>query len=326
MDPERPASGPPDPLLPALDATAADAPALEAPAPTEPSAEVAGILAQVLEEAEEGAWESMAERLRDALPDHPDDPYLLCWLGMAERELGLEGVAGERFRRALAQGPRDPVLLATAGNALAHFDDPEAEGALRTAALLGPNLPQTRWMYGAWLAREGLLDEAFAELDAALELDPEDPVIRTEHGVALALAGRFDEAAAAFGTAAELDPDDGWALALLALARFEAGAWDEGADPADLEEATQPLEEAADLRPDDVELQLLAALARAAGGYEDRALLLLERARLLVDEGADGALVLEVEEPLEAGAEASRRFLRRSLGPLAFRDRLMHRP
>ncbi len=282
-----------------------------------PSGDVARILEEALEEAGEGAWETVAERLRGALEDHPEDPYLLCWLGMAERELGLEGVAHERFRRALEQDPRDPVLLATAGNALAHVDDPAAEGALRTAALLGPAVPQARWMYGAWLAREGMLEEALAELEVARELDPDDPVIRVETGVALALAQRMEEAAAAFGTAAELDPDDGWPLVLLGL------AW---LDLDDLPAAARELAAAADLREGDVEALLLGALALAAVEEEDRAFVLLEQARLLVDEGADRQLVLEVEEQLEAGAEDAERFLRRSLAPLAFRERLMQRP
>jgi Flp pilus assembly protein TadD len=284
---------------------------------TGPSPEVEQLLQQALELAESEAWEEVADHLRGALEDRPDDPYVLCWLGMAEREMGMDGVAYERFKRALDQEPRDPVLLATAGNALAHFDDPEAEAALRTAALLGPMLPQTRWMYGAWLAREGMLEEGIAELDVAMELDPDDGVIRTERGVALALAGRMEDAAAAFAGAVELDPEDSWAMTLLGLAQVETG------DP---EAAVREFDTAAHLRPDDAEAQILAALSLASVGEEDRALVMLERARLLVDEGADRQLILEVEDHLESGPEAAGRFLRMTLGPSSFRERLMQRP
>ncbi len=285
---------------------------------TAPAPEVEAVLQQALEHAESWDWEAAAERLRDALSAHPDDPYLLCWLGMAERELGLDGVAHERFRRALEQEPRDPVLLATAGNALAALDDPAAEGALRTAALLAPDLPQARWMYGAWLAREGLVDEAVVELSAAIDLDPEDGVIRTEMGVALALAGKMEEAAAAFGAAVELDVEDSWSLALLGFARLEEG---------DAEAAAGDLESAARVRTDDLELQIVAALALAAVGEEGRAFEMLERARLQADEeDLDLQVVVEVEERLEAGAEAASRFLRQTLGPSSFRERLMQRP
>jgi Flp pilus assembly protein TadD len=285
---------------------------------TAPDPAVEAVLAQALEHAEEWEWDEAATLLRDALAEHPDDPYVLCWLGMAERELGLEGVAYERFRRAVSLEPRDPVLLATAGNALAAFDDPAAEAALRTAALLAPHLPQARWMYGAWLAREGMAEEALAELDAALELDPDDGVIRTERGVALALAGRVEEAAGAFGSAVELDPEDSWALALLGLAELEAG---------ETEAAARDLDQAARMRTDDIDVQLLAALALGAVGEEGRALEMLERARLQVDdEGLDLALVVEIEEQLEGGAAMAERFLRQQVGPSSFRERLMQRP
>ena len=111
------------------------------------------ILQRALHLGEEEDWEGMAGALRSALESFPGDPYILCWLGVAEEELGLEGVAYERFKQALSAGPEDPHLLATAGSALARFDDPEAESALRAAAVMAPDLPLARWMYGAYLSR-----------------------------------------------------------------------------------------------------------------------------------------------------------------------------
>jgi tetratricopeptide (TPR) repeat protein len=154
-----------------------------------PSEAVEALLQRAMAHAEDGEWEEMAGLLRDALEDHAGDPYVLSWLGMAERELGMEGIAYERFKQALAAEPRDPVLLATAGSALAAFDDPAAEAALRTAAMIAPELPQARWRYGAYLAREGMVEEGRRELEAAVELDPDDSVIHLELGVAHALGG-----------------------------------------------------------------------------------------------------------------------------------------
>jgi Flp pilus assembly protein TadD len=286
--------------------------------PTQPTPEVSELLEKALDFAEEERWDEMADHLRDGLERHANDPYLLCWLGIAERELGFEGVAAERFRQALEQEPRDAVLLATAGNALAAFDDPAAEGALRTAALLAPDLPQARWMYGAWLAREGMFEEALAELEVASHLAPDDGVVLTERGVALALAGRTDEAAVFFAEAASADSEDSWARMLLGLAHLESG---------DLASAVPELEEGARLREDEAEAQLIAALTLVAVGEEDRGWEMLERARLLVDqELADMVEILEVEEHLEAGAEASERFLLQTMAPIAFRQRLMQRP
>ncbi len=301
-----------------------DLPSIGPSGPVAPAPEVAAVLEKALGLAAEYAWDQVAELLRDALESEPEDPYILCWLGMAERELGMEGVAYERFKRSLAADPRDPVLLATAGNALAAFDDPAAEAALRTAALLAPRLPQARWMYGAYLAREGLLEEAMGELDAAVELDPEDPVIHVERGVALALLERMEEAEGSFGRATELDEEDGWALSLLALTRLESGRR-RGTMEEDVEEAAHFLDHAARLRSQDMELQLLAALALSAAGEEDRGVEMLERARMNTDE-VDRELMLEVEEQLEGGAEAALRFLADTLGPSSFRERLMQRP
>jgi len=281
-----------------------------------PSDAVEALLQKSLTRADEGEWEDVAEILREGLSDHPDDPYVLCWLGMAERELGLEGIAYERFRRALAQQPEDPVLLATAGNALAEFDDPEAELALRTAAMIAPELPQARWMYGAYLVRAGLVEKGVEELEAALRLDPEDPVIHLELGVARLLGDDLAGAAHWFGSSAELDPGDGWSLILLGLAWLELD---------ELEEGARALEEGARLRPEDLDAQVLAALSLAAEGREDAALEMLERARLGA-EGMDEALVFEVEERMEEGPSSALRFLRTSVGPSSLRERAMQRP
>jgi tetratricopeptide (TPR) repeat protein len=257
----------------------------------------------------------MAETLRELLEAHPGEPSVLCWLGVAERELGLDGIAYERFRACLAQAPDDPHLLATAGNAVAAFDDPDAEPALRTAAMLGPQVAFTRWMYGAYLSREGFVEDALRELQAARELDPEESGISYELGVALALAGNPDGAVDELYRAVELDPDDGWTRVVLGLALLE-----EGRD----EEALTELELGARERPDDAEAQLLVALA-AAGPHDDLAWEMLERARITAW-GTDADLVTTVEERLDEGQEAARAFLLGEVAPGAYRERLRQRP
>jgi tetratricopeptide (TPR) repeat protein len=288
----------------------------DAPGPDEPSDAVRAALDRAHQLGDEGDFAGMAEELRRALGDHPDDPFVLCWLGVAERELGLEGVAYERFRACLAARPMDPHLLATAGSAVAAFDDPEAEGALRTAALLAPDLPLARWLYGAWLVREGMLQDGLRELDAARDLDPDDASIRFERGVALALAGRREAAVDELYRAVHLDPGDGWAHVVLGLLLFDDGRG---------EEAAGVLEEGARLRPEDVEAQLLAALAAAAAGAEGAALEMVERARQWA-EGADRALVDEVESRIDEGPEDAAAWLSEQIGPAALRDRMMTRP
>jgi tetratricopeptide (TPR) repeat protein len=274
------------------------------------------LLQQARELGEEGDYDGMAERLREALEDDPDDPAVLCWLGVAERELGLDGVAYERFRRALAGDPEDPFILVTAGGALAHFDDPEAETALRTAALTAPDLPLARWMYGAYLAREGFHDDARKELDEARSLDREDAVIAYESGVAYALAGKPEAAASEIAEAVDLAADDGWYRVVLGLLLVELDR---------LDEALTDLDLGARAREDDVEAQLAAALAHGACGDEASAWEFLERGRMRA-EGVDVLTAEAVEERLGDTAEAAADLLRDTLGPGMLRERLLARP
>lgn len=273
-------------------------------------------LARALQFGDEGDWLSMAELLNAALEGSEDDPAILCWLGVAERELGLDGVAYERFKACLAAGPTDANLLAIAGNGLARFDDPEAESVLRTATLMAPNLPYARAMYGAYLAREGMSEQALEELDAAVALAPDDPETLTEWGVALALAGRLDHAVDAFYQACEVDPDDGWARSLVGLTLVSLGR---------IADALPDLILAADLRPEDVEVALVASLVAAACDETDRAYELVERARMRAIPG-DLPMVEAVLDRVEEGATPSEAFLNEEIASGALRERLMTRP
>jgi len=278
--------------------------------------DVEDLLQQALDLGEDGDWEGMAEELSGALERAPGDPVLLCWLGVAERELGLPGSAYDRFKEALAQGPEDPFVLATVGNGLAQFDDPNAEAALRSASILAPDLPLVRWLFGAYLSREGLHEDAMRELRAASELAPDDPVIAYEVGVALALQGEMEKALDAFTRSVDLDQGEGWSQVVLGL--VEAGL-------DQMEGAVRDLSEGARLRPYDVEAQFLAALAAEAAGWEDMAYEMMERGR----QGAlpDDLPLLEiVEGRLEEGAESARAFLLQEFLPGVLRERLMNRP
>jgi tetratricopeptide (TPR) repeat protein len=171
-------------------------------------------------------------------------------------------------------------------------------------------------MYGAYLAREGFAEDSLRELGAARELDPDDAQIAYELGVAYALSGRSEAACDAVGDAVRLDPEDGWTRTVFGLLLLEAGRD---------EEATGELISGARANSDDVDAQLAAALASAAEGLDDEAAEMLERARILASEG-DLALVADVEERIDAGAEAVRDFLREDFAPDLLRGRLQERP
>ncbi|UCC25596.1 MAG: tetratricopeptide repeat protein [Gemmatimonadales bacterium] len=283
---------------------------------TEPGQGLEHLLVQARELGAEGDFAGMAEKLRGELDAYPDDPALLCWLGVAERELGLEGVAYERFKQALALDPEDPYILATAGNALAHFDDPDAEVALRAASVMAPDLPLTRWMYGAFLSREGFVAEARRELDEAKAMSPDDATVAYESGVAYALAGDLASAVDEFARALDLAPDESWSRVVLGLALVEDDRLEEGEVELDL---------AARQRSDDVEAQLVAGLAACASGREEDAWEFLERARFGA-QGTDLLTIEAVEERIEDGPDAAGRFLRHTLAPVVFRERLQARP
>jgi tetratricopeptide (TPR) repeat protein len=278
--------------------------------------EVAELLARAHSLADEGDWEGMATVLRDNLADFDEDPAVHCWLGVAERELGLSGVAYERFKRALALEPVDPYVLATAGNGIAAFDDPDAERALRAAALTAPQVALSRLLYGAYLSREGFLEEGLAELRAAREIDPDDAQIAYELGVAHALSAQHDEAVDALGDAVRMAPDDGWVRVVFGLVLLEAGRSEEGAGE---------LISGARISDDDVDAQLAAALGAAAIGQDGVAYEMLERARL-VAMADDLAFVLSVEDRIDAGSEAAEALLHEDFGPDILRSRLQERP
>jgi protein O-GlcNAc transferase len=247
-----------------------------------------------------------------ALEKEPDDPFLLGWMAVAERELGNDGSAYEYFRRCVAADPADPQLLALAGSGLAAFDDPDAEQTLRAAALTGPDMAVTRLHYGAYLAREGMFVEALEQLGAAAALEPEDPVVHGELGIAHALKGDLEAAALAMEQALVLADDDSWTRAILGLVYGELGRG---------EESAELLVRAAEERGHDAEVQLLAALAAQAVGWEQAAQDALARAEY-AEEGGDAALTAEVDDRIASGAEAAAAFLRENLGPSVLHDRL----
>jgi protein O-GlcNAc transferase len=269
-------------------------------------------LKEALQLGEEERFEEMAELLAQVLQQEPDEPYVLGWLAVAERELGNDGAAYEYFKRCVAAEPTDPHLLALAGAGLAAFDDPEAEPTLRAAALTGPDLALTRLHYGAYLSREGMFVEALEQLEEAARIEPDDPVVHGELGIAHALKGDLDSAASAMEQALELADDDSWTRALLGLVYAELER---------MEDAAEVLLRAAEERPPDAEIQLIAALAAQAVGWDAPAQAALARAEY-AQEGGDAALRGEVEDKVAAGAEVSAAFLRETLGPSVLHERL----
>jgi tetratricopeptide (TPR) repeat protein len=270
-------------------------------------------LSEALELGDEGRWPEMVQLLESGLRQEKDDPNLLCWLGVAHRELGQDGVAYEYFRRCWQEDPLDPNVLAMCGAGLAAFDDPDAEAALRAAVLSGPDVAIARVQYGAYLAREGIFEQAFEHLDHAVALEPDDPAIRGELAIAHALKGDHARAVQVFEQVLALAPDDSWSRVLLGLLYNEMQ---------DSEAAAETLLQAATERPEDAEAQVLAALAAAAVGWDDAAANALARTEY-AEESLDPELLEEATDRVDEGADAARAFLRETVGPTALHDRLL---
>ncbi|MEX2281995.1 MAG: tetratricopeptide repeat protein [Gemmatimonadota bacterium] len=270
-------------------------------------------LSDALALGDEGRWPEMVQLLESALRKERDDPHLLCWLGVAYRELGQDGTAYEYFKRCWREDPLDPQLLAMCGAGLAAFDDPDAEAALRAAVLSGPDVAIARVQYGAYLAREGMFEAAFEHLEAAVQLEPEDPAIRGELAIALALKGDHARAVQVFEQTLELAPDDSWSRVLLGLIYNELN---------EAETAAEILLQAATERPDDAEAQVLGALAAAAVGWDDAAATALARVEY-AEEPLDPELLEEANDRMEEGADAAAAYLRETVGPAALHDRLL---
>lgn len=278
--------------------------------------ELDGRLQDATRLTDEERWGEAFELLREMEEDHPESALLLAMLGTVAGEMEARALAYDYFRRGVAAQPSDPDVLVLLGAGLARFDDPDAEGVLRLAAITAPHLASTRFHYGSYLAREGMHELALRELTAARDLDPGDAAILRELGIAHWLAGAPAESAANLEAAAELDPGDLDARLLSGLARILAGEVAEGAE--------EVVRTAADLA-EEGEVQIVAALAAAAEGWSDEAWNALARAEVAAW-AADEELVREAEEALEAGEEEARRLLLEEVLPRLFHERLHARP
>jgi tetratricopeptide (TPR) repeat protein len=274
-----------------------------------------GLVAEAQELGADGRWEEARTMLLEAIEERGEDPLLLCWSGIASQRLGEDGAAYELFRRTLAQNPDDPFVLAAAGSGVAGFDDPDAEPALRAAAVTAPDFAFARASYGAYLAREGLFAQAIEELEAAFRLAPDDADVGLDLAVARLQAGERDRGIASLEEVLGLRGDDSWTRALLGLAQAEAGQG---------EEAAEVLHQASMERPEDVEIQLVAALAAAAQGWLEEAERALASAEAAA-ESLDSDLIEEVQHAIDNGDEAAEALLRDELAPSVMRERLAQR-
>jgi Tfp pilus assembly protein PilF len=113
----------------------------------------------------------------------------------------------EQVRGVLAIEPDLAEAYATLGTTLeGKWNWAEAERAYRRATELNPNYATGRHWFGMYLAQEGRMEEALAELKLASELDPLSFIILDNYGWLLYLAGRHGEALRMLDRALALNP------------------------------------------------------------------------------------------------------------------------
>lgn len=263
--------------------------------------------------ADEGRLGEAYAILTDEEESHPREPTLLCMLGWVAGEMdSTSGLAYDYYRRALAENPLEPAVLVQLGAGLARYDDPDAESVLRLAAITAPDLLAARLQYGAYLGREGLLEAAVAELEAARAIDGSDPRVPRELASAYLLVDQTGPALEELERSIELTEADGELRVLYGLALVRAGRMEEAAE--ELHRASTELEQ-------DGSVQLLTSLACAAQEWWDEAWDALARA-----EGApfppEPALLREAEDALDAGTVPAADLLREHVAPAVLRERL----
>jgi predicted Zn-dependent protease len=270
-------------------------------------------LREASELADDGRVDEAYAILAEEEASHPRDPTLLCMLGWVAGEMdATSGLAYDYYRRALAENPLDPTVLVPLGVGLARYDDPDAESVLRLAAVTAPGMLAARLQYGAYLGREGLLDSAVSELEAARAIDESDPRVPRELASAYLLVNQIGPALEELERAIELTDLDADVRVLYGLALVRAGR---------LEEAAEELHRASAEIPEDGAVQLLTSLACATQEWWDEAWDALARA-----EGApfppEPSVLREAEDALEAGTEPASDLLREQVAPAVLRERL----
>jgi DNA-binding winged helix-turn-helix (wHTH) protein/TolB-like protein/Flp pilus assembly protein TadD len=121
-------------------------------------------------------------------------------------------------------------LLAEAHTSLAfikerfYWDRAGAVQAYQRALQLDPSYATAHDWYGLYLAEEGRLAEAQAELKRAQELDPLSPVLNMDLAWAFVLARQYEQAVAECRKAIELEPNFVLAHAMLGTAYKQQGA------------------------------------------------------------------------------------------------------
>ncbi|WP_312821001.1 tetratricopeptide repeat protein [Brevundimonas sp.] len=190
---------------------------------------------------------------RDALAQVPRSEGLLYANARAQRGLSFDksGMLEEalaEFLLATEASPADPAIAYALANIYIKMDrNAEALEILDGPLLKGSEQAfEVRFLRGATLKSLGRIEEAEAEMEAALVLQPNDPNVLNYLGYLWVDSGRkIDQGAALIARAFEIAPDNGNIQDSLGWAQFKQGKF---------EEALQNLEQAVIKEPANAEI------------------------------------------------------------------------
>ena len=169
-----------------------------------------------------------------------EDPnYAPAYAGLADAYLLLPFILGgsplecyPRAREAAKKAVELDDTLAEAHIAYAQalqfydFDYPLASREFERGLQLDPNYANGRWRHSWLLAALGRFDEAFAEMNRAIELDPLSLIINTDLGYFYTVNGQYDRAIEQLQRTLEMDPNFYYARGNLGEALACKGAFD----------------------------------------------------------------------------------------------------
>lgn len=190
---------------------------------------------------------------RAALAEVPQSEGLLYANARAQRGLSFDksgqyDEALAEFLLASSAAPEDPSIAYALANMYIKLERYEEALAILNGPVLssGEQAFEIRFLRGASLESLGRVEEAEAELSAALELQPDDPNVLNYLGYLWVDSGKkLDEGAELIARAFAADPNDGNIQDSLGWAQFKQGK---------LEEALQNLEQAVIKEPANAEI------------------------------------------------------------------------
>ncbi len=145
--------------------------------------------------AQEGDFEAAVEHLERAIELRPGVAEAQATLGNIYLRQGRLKEAGAALRAELASHPVDHQSRYVLATVLELDNQPQS--ALREVELVldaEPDFADARYLRGKILLEDGRVDEAAAQLLAAVELAPEDPNIRNQLGLAYQKLGDREKA------------------------------------------------------------------------------------------------------------------------------------